>query len=236
MSNIYFKNFPDTNYILPNGKSVVIKDIFRKVSIQPEVIDNIVDYTWYEIQDGERPDVVATRLYGDSKLYWLFYLVNELDNYNDWFKSNDEFFTFINEKYPGYWLNAPTVSDIITTSNKFLLGERVTSLSSVGNVIDVDPNFKRIAVDRGDWSAGDVITGKTSGKSFTVSSVVAQRDGVEHYKNSDGLKTNVATDGFLPVTAFDIELEENERKRKIKVIRKGFVPAIIHQFSDLMTS
>ena len=86
MSNQLFKNFPEIQYTLSTGKIVTIKDFFRKSTIEQESVNSVISYTFYEIQDGERPDVVADRLYGDSDLHWTFFLVNEMDNYYQWYK------------------------------------------------------------------------------------------------------------------------------------------------------
>jgi len=95
MSNQLFKNFPEIQYTLSTGKIVTIKDFFRKSTIEQESVNSVISYTFYEIQDGERPDVVADRLYGDSDLHWTFFLVNEMDNYYQWYKDQVTFETIL---------------------------------------------------------------------------------------------------------------------------------------------
>ena len=68
---------------LNTGKVITIKDFFRKSSIQQEAVNNFIEYKTYELVDGERPDVVAAKLYGDSDLHWTFFLVNGTENYYD---------------------------------------------------------------------------------------------------------------------------------------------------------
>ena len=77
MAHKFFKNFPEINYRLSDGKFVSIKDFFRKSKIEQEAVSSIVDSVQYEIQDGERPDILAGKLYGDADLHWLFFLVND---------------------------------------------------------------------------------------------------------------------------------------------------------------
>ena len=144
MSNQLFKNFPEIQYTLSTGKIVTIKDFFRKSMIEQEAVNSVISYTYYEIQDGERPDVVADRLYGDSELHWTFFLVNDMDNYYQWHKDNVTFEKHINEMYPEYWLIASDSTDIVSSSSKFLLGEIIESSQQQGNVISVQPTFNRI--------------------------------------------------------------------------------------------
>ena len=70
MASEIFKNFPEITYTLRGGKIVTVKDLFRKVSVS---LDNIIDYTYYDLQDDDRPDVVASKLYGDGDLHWTFF-------------------------------------------------------------------------------------------------------------------------------------------------------------------
>lgn len=234
MPNQYFANFPKIKYQLETGNIIRIKDIFRKVTIEPEALDSMIEYTSYEIHDGERPDIVATKLYGDADLHWLFYLTNNFDNYYQWYKSFDEFEEYISQKYPGYILTASNTTDIVSSSSKFLLGEKISSSLSTANVIFVDPTFKRVIVDRGSWTAGDVVTGANSGKSFTVQSVQNHRDGVSHYKNSDGVVKNTSSSGFSSVSFYEEELEINEKRRSIKVLKRHLVKPLIAELDRLL--
>ena len=69
MANELYKNFPEVQYTLSNGKIVTIKDFFRKAKLETSQLNDLIDYTWYEIQEGERPDVIASKLYGNCLLY-----------------------------------------------------------------------------------------------------------------------------------------------------------------------
>ena len=74
MSQQFFKNFPEMQYKLSDGKIITIKDFFRKASIDSSARDAIIDYTYYELEEGDRPDVVASKLYGNGDLHWVFFL------------------------------------------------------------------------------------------------------------------------------------------------------------------
>ena len=60
MANELFKNFPEVRYTLSNGKIVTIKDFFRKAKLEGTQLNQVIDYTVYELQEGERPDTVAS--------------------------------------------------------------------------------------------------------------------------------------------------------------------------------
>ena len=236
MSNQLFKNFPEIQYTLSTGKIVTIKDFFRKSTIEQESVNSVISYTFYEIQDGERPDVVADRLYGDSDLHWTFFLVNDMDNYYQWYKDQTTFENQLKEMYPEYWLISNRSTDIVSKNDKWLLGEIIETSQQSGNVISVQPTFNRIGVAGGSWNVNDVVTGKVSGKSFTVSSVVSGPDGIDHYVNSEGLRRNTIDTGFTPVTYYTHDYEVNETNRKIKVIRPEYIRRVVSEFEKVMAS
>ena len=99
MAKEFFKNFPEIKYKLDDGRVIFIKDFFRKSKIEQQAVESIVDYTFYEIQNGERPDIVATKLYGNPDLHWTFFLVNELENYYDWHMDQETFRKYLDKKY-----------------------------------------------------------------------------------------------------------------------------------------
>lgn len=59
-----------------------------------------ISYTPYTIKDGERPDYVAHKFYGDSNLDWVILLTNEIYNiYDEWPKNSTDFEAYLIEKY-----------------------------------------------------------------------------------------------------------------------------------------
>ena len=230
MATKFFKNFPEITYKLPNNKIVRIKDFFRKSKIEQEAVNSIIDYNIYELTDGERPDIVASKLYGDSNLHWTLFIVNDIENYFDWHKDFGTFERYIDKKYPGQ------LTDIVSSTNKFLLGEKVTSSSSEGRVIEVSPLEKRICIEGGNFVANQQITGAVSGNSFTPTSVINHRDGISYYINSDGLRRNTETSGFTGVSLYEEEFEINESKRFIKYIQPNLITRVVNRFEKVMLS
>ena len=247
MAQEYFKNFPEMQYTLSDGKIITIKDFFRKSKIEQEAVTGLIDYTLYELQEGDRPDTVATRLYGQGDLHWTFYLVNDFDNYFDWFKSSLEFETYMGKKYEGVYCIAPNSTDLVNYSSgvsyKFLLGETVTTSDSEGIVTEVDPLHKRLGIKvlRGDFQTGVVSSAQSvkdtsnNPMSFTPTSTIDKRDGV-CYSYKDDIKKNQFENGYTAKSFYEEEWEKNEEKRKIKIIKPSRIGKIVSEFERVMKS
>jgi len=243
MADKFFKNFPEIQYRLNDGQVIYIKDFFRKSKFEQENLHRVLNYTYYELDDGDaRPDILATKLYGNSDLHWTFFLVNEIENYYDWYKDFETFENYINKKYPGQYAVGSASTNIVSAksnsadkTNKFLLGEKVTSVSSEGRVILVEPDKNRIAIEGGEFVDNEAITGKISTKSFTPTSVINQRDGVAYYKK-DNLRNNTEVSGYTAVTYYDEEWMNNEAKRNIKIISPGVINSVVKSFEKVMLS
>jgi hypothetical protein len=244
MANKLFENFPTIPYRLSDGRLVTIKDFFRKARISSFNMSKVIDYEYYELSEGDRPDVVASKLYGDGDLHWVLFLVNDIENYYDWFMSSESFEQHIDSYYKGQYLTFATTEDVVQYPNydsqgnllntrKYILGEKVTTAKGTGHILEVDPLNKRVRVERGLWEAGETLVGLN--KSSQIVSVIEPRDVIVHYENSEGIKTNVPTSGFSSVSLWQNEFNKNEEKRKIKIVKPSSISRVINEFERLMS-
>ena len=215
--------------------------MFRKVSVWSYLQEGVSGYNYYRITEGERPDIVASRLYGDATLYWTFFLVNEnLQDLNDWPKSNQVFNKFIDRKYSGTCLIADSSTDIVSsTTSKWKLGEKVlqTVTGAYGFITEVNPTHNRITLNSvvGTFTTDSVVT-STRGlneKTFTVSSVTREQDVINHYIDSNDFRTTVST-GNSPVTNLQHELVINDDKHLIRYIEPKHINTIVNEFKELV--
>ena len=91
----YFTKFPTITY-----SGVPVRDITRRVVINPETIIDSATYYPYKVESGIRSDVVSHAYYGDQDVDWLIYLANGIvDPYYGWPMSDDQFEEYISSKY-----------------------------------------------------------------------------------------------------------------------------------------
>jgi len=98
---MYFKKFPKVNYdVRGNGIPQEMVDITRRIRVLDSTLLNYVNFDFYDVRDGERPEHLAANYYGDSRLYWIILLANNIkDVYTDWPMTVNQFETFVASKY-----------------------------------------------------------------------------------------------------------------------------------------
>ena len=235
----YFKHYPTIDFDVKNdGELIEAKDIFRNIRVRDNSDEAITGYEYYYVNDQDRPDVLATKLYGDATLYWLFWMVNDqFATYNDWPKSQSILERFIARKYSGKALVSNQQSDIVSSSDsKFLQGEKVigSTRSALGFVTKIDPTNKQLILNdvQGIFQDGETVTGSQSTKSFIISSVRNFSDSPHHYVNSDG--NNTTSETTTMVTNRDYEQTLNDSKRSIKYITTSMIPQLLREFKSMI--
>ena len=235
----YFKHYPTIDFDVKNdGELIEAKDIFRNIRVSDNSDEAITGYEYYYVNDQDRPDVLASKLYGDATLYWLFWMVNDqFATFNDWPKSQSILERFIARKYSGKALVSNQQSDIVSSSDsKFLQGEKVvgSTSSAFGYVTKIDPTNKQVILNdvQGTFQDNETVTGSQSTKSFIISSVRNFSDSPHHYVNSDGNKTTSETTTM--VTNRDYEQTFNDSKRSIKYIKTSMIPQLLREFKSMI--
>ena len=80
--------------------SVIARNIFRKCTLIEEMQESVLGFQQYSIANNERPDLIASNVYGDSLYDWVVLLCNNIINvYDDWPLSEQELQDYVKDKY-----------------------------------------------------------------------------------------------------------------------------------------
>jgi len=175
----YFNNFPTLYYDLKGTRKFeLVVDILRRVRINTQTQNSLNLYGEYTIKDGERPDTIAHKLYGDSELHWVILLFNEIHNpYYEWPMDRLSFESYCANKYPGKSylieleqpIRSSVFSDISTRKDhKIESGYYGYAVSVSGSeydpVFDEDAaNYKRVKVLSWDRTLQKVVVQEEDG-------------------------------------------------------------------------
>ena len=97
----YFDMFPNIYYSAKgDGKFTIQKNLLARLKINEKLKQNILGFDYYDVKDGETPEMIAHKYYGDVNLHWTILVANEIvDYYEDWPMSVQRFEEFVKEKY-----------------------------------------------------------------------------------------------------------------------------------------
>jgi len=97
----YFRPFPKIDYdIKKNGIPLLLTDVTKRYKIRDILQQKTAIYYNYTIRDGDRPDLIAFKYYGDETLDWLIMLVNNIiDPYYDWPLNYQNFNNYMKSLY-----------------------------------------------------------------------------------------------------------------------------------------
>lgn len=101
---MYFKSFPKFIYdfsINNNDEDLkYVTDIFHRVKITAEMVEQSSAYEKYIIKDGETIEIISHKIYGTPLYHWTILLANNITNpYIDLPMSNYAFEQYIIQKY-----------------------------------------------------------------------------------------------------------------------------------------
>jgi hypothetical protein len=100
----YFSNFPSQIYDLSLRDELpltfAVRDITTNVRFRKDILENVLAFEVYDIQDGESPEKISETIYGSPYYHWVIMLVNERYDYlNDFPMAQRELEALIDLKY-----------------------------------------------------------------------------------------------------------------------------------------
>ena len=97
----YFSRFPLMVYdVKGNEDYKLLPDILRRVKIRSGLRAGSFLFDKYDVRDGERPEDVAFKMYGDAELHWVILMTNNItDRYYQWPLSAPQFAEHLTDKY-----------------------------------------------------------------------------------------------------------------------------------------
>jgi len=257
---MFFKQFPKIDYDF-NRTGVIQKmvDLYRSVRPLPSFLDEYSGYKFYNIKNGERPDIVSGRLYGTSRYYWTFFLLNDHlhDGYRAWPMSQEALQDYMAKEYRGFAIEtSPKATDSTddgpfenSLSGRFTLGETVVGGTSgaSGTVTKKIVDLSQLIVQdtTGTFSSNDLIVGQTSSNSVSAHRVYKYIDApYYYYKAGDALKhpvtnadhitggVNNSQTEFVSNRAY-LE-EQNDSNATIRYVEPAFINKFTKSFKELL--
>lgn len=95
----YFNEFPKLIYTRDSVTNLATNLLTRIATVKGE-IDTSSLYYEYNIKDGDTPEIIASKYYGDPELHWVVLIFNDIiDPFYDWPMEYRQFIKFLTNKY-----------------------------------------------------------------------------------------------------------------------------------------
>jgi hypothetical protein len=211
----YFNYFPTTVYSANNASSGldIITNLITRFGFEQSLKENSASFYKYDIQDSDTPEIIAAKFYDNPERHWIVLSFNDIyDPQWDWPLPQNSLIKYINEKYTANGsANTPAQSGIIwsqSVNNVHSYYKVITRTNSddqsIVETIELDPNT---------WAN----TG-----AYNV-----------NYTLQDGSVIN-ETLTKTKKTFYEYEVEENDAKRTINLLKPEFVSAVEKEFKRVI--
>jgi hypothetical protein len=204
----YFNYFPKTVYTLNSLDVETVTNITSRFGFEQSFKDNSAVYYEYDIQDGDTPEIIATKFYDSPERHWAVLMINNIvDPQFDWPLDQRTIISYINEKY----LANASVGQSGTTWSQ-------TNIHSYYKVETRTSN-----------STGSELQSKLQIDANTYANVAATTTNLTlDDGNSITITTTKETKSY-----YDYEIEQNESKRTIKLLKPEFVSSIEEELRNV---
>ena len=244
----YFKDFPQTAYSFgSNELPVAFTNIGTYVDIVDQVKDEISAYRYYYIQEGDRPDLLAHKLYQDQSFYWTFFLLNDNLRESGWPLTEKSLVTKVGKDHPNFVISTRDNLSGIFTLGQTVVGSQsgVTGTVSFRN-LDLGQLFiENIQFGESEASGSprffndEVVTSQVGNdvQSISLFSAIDEPNSIDHFLDGDGRRADInpyaepAAD-LTPGTKLEKYREVNDNLKRIKVMTPEVVTQVASKFQE----
>lgn len=215
----YFQTLPKIVTSDYTGNQILLTNLMVRVSVIDSLLKNPLLFYSYNIKDGETPEIIAEKYYGDSYRYWLVLFSNQIiDPEWDWPMNSTLFGNYIFEKYKDEYAAAYNVPVDTVTPNLVIPFTQAQIKNYVKNVTTID---------------------NTSGETNTTDYYVDYLgyatidEGTLVRTFSTGQQVTQTTSKYEEST-YDYETRLNEAKRNIFLINADYASQFENQLQKLL--
>jgi hypothetical protein len=216
----YFNFFPSTFYSVDDNNENaldIVTNIISRFAFESNIKENSNIFYPYEIKDSDTPETIAYKIYGSSERHWIVLMFNDIvDPQYDWPLTYPNFIDYVNEKYAANGAANTTVQ----TGLQWAQSENnVHSYYQVKtrSITALNPDSKTI-------KEKIQITANAYANVITDTSTYTLQNG----KNVSETITKEK------LTHYEYEMQVNEDKRKIRLLKPEFASDVFEEFKQII--
>jgi len=220
----YFPQIPRVAYpsFTANNTSVALTNILTRSAFLREIVENTALFYEYQVKDGETPEIIADKLYGDVRRFWIVLLFNQLNNpYYDFPLVQAQLDDYIQNKY------GTSLEVSQTTIHHY---EQKTTYTIAFNGVVQSSNTVTVTVSAQEQDPNTGVAVPRSSLPSVDSSIDA---GSSTEDFGQGITVTIST-VISAISNYTYELQANEARRSIRLLDANYVGAVENEFRRLM--
>lgn len=137
---MYFQSLPKLIRKDKGGHFLIMTNLLARASVKPSLFNNSALFYTYDIQDGDTPEIIAYKYYGDVYRYWIVLFANQiLDPQWQWPMSAKTFDRYIVEKYP----NTDVYGTVYEYTKTITTTDLTTNIQTTNTVVISQQEFQQ---------------------------------------------------------------------------------------------
>lgn len=221
----YFESFPGTLYTFDKNtiNQQVVTDILARSTFLREIANNTSVAYEYNVKETDTAEIIAHKVYGDAYRSWIVLLFNQIINpYYDFPLTSVALDSYIENKY------SQTINQALTTIHHY---EKEVTKEAMYNGLIIDKTTETFIIGEFevDYSDNSITPATLPGTADT--SLVVSTETIAYPNYS--LKITTVN---RAVSNYTYEVNENEKKRQIKLLDEKFVQRVEDEFRSLMSN
>jgi hypothetical protein len=212
----FFNYYPKTFYTSNNDTAGLesVTNLITRFKFEEGIKQNSAAFYKYNIQDGDTPEIIADKYYKDVEKHWVVLLFNDIvDPQFDWPLDSREIINYIDKKYTANGAANTTVQTGIAwalSENNVQAYFKIITTTAFDGTEKVD----RLQVDANTYAnIAATTTSYTTQANESVTVTVTKET----------------------QTFYDYEINLNESKREIKLLKSDFIDAVNKEFKRVIT-
>ena len=208
----YFSKFPKVYHSFDGfNSSQYITNLLTRFTFEKEFKTNTAAFYEYDIREGDTPEIIASKVYNSPERHWIVLLFYDIINPQyDWPLQYDQLNSYIDAKYLAEANSNSSGAGITWAKNNTHSYYRVEKCTAPNGTTTV----KKYRIDANTYA----------------NTVVVLNDSVTLADNNIVLfDTTKETK-----TYYNYEMEENEKKRTIKLLKQEFVSPLENELENIL--
>ena len=211
----FFNYYPKTFYTSNNNTTGVdaVTNIIARFGFESKLKENSVAFYPYQIQDGDTPEIIADKYYDNSERHWIVLLFNDIiDPQFDWPLNQNSIIEYIDKKYTANGAaNTPAQPGIAWALSENNVQAYFKVITTTGN--DGTITTEKLQVDKNTYANISSTTTSYTTQANEIVTIAVSKETRSYYT---------------------YEVDENETKREIKLLKKDFIPDVEKEFKRVI--